>query len=758
MKNVFIIALLLFIDTVAFPKKQDTEFSQSNAHTILKQLSVDIGPRPMGSPNEQAALRYAIQKFKEYGCDTTFILPFKQYSDGNTTSGTAVGIKYGKSERTIVLGAHIDSAEPEIQGANDDGSGCAVVLEAARMFGNKCPNSTLLFCCFGGEEQGLLGSSAFVQDYPHLDRIDLMLQVDMADGSGTLDLDPDAHNSLSAPRWLVAAAAEEFSNLGYGSIQYPTHFFSLDYAMSDGPGSDHEPFLQHGIPAIAFVSDVGYPIHTPRDNFQNFNPSGLKRSGDLAVRLVERFDHGIPDRQFDSSLLFMVHGFPVFIPPWVLWIFIFITLTTTFAAALLLVKKYRFATAGNKFRWSLLQLFLSGLIIIACGWFASDINSMIKGMRHPWLPIPDLYFLLAVSAMLIGGWIALRINLKFKIADKPHVYFIWTILILISIIILFSLLSLKLTVEPTMGLFLLSSAILVRNPIAKLFLLFLAPLWMVQLIFSEWSIVIIHFIGETIPTAPGKWLTMNFIIVFSLTAYLFPFFCGMVAIVKDSPILKNFIPKLRRRRTFLIAVGIFISLDVYLLTIPTFDRYWGRSVHIDEAYGPKDTAITVNIHSPEYLNNILFRYSGGDTLVGNRTTSVKPPSVASTDSSWVGVERAIKKEVVNDTIHYSVDLSIRTKQRPYTCTITYQPSGTAFQSFESPLYSTVKNGVRKINWYSYPDSVLSIPIRFSITGNDTVKETITVVFDTLIVPIQATGIDIDIIPRTTFTAHGRYPQ
>jgi hypothetical protein len=758
MKTKSILALCFIIFTSSFPQKKTTEFSQANAYSILQQLSVDIGPRPMGSPAEQAALRFAIQKLKEYGCDTTFILPFTRYSDGNTSSGTAVGIKYGKSDRSILLGAHIDSAEPEIPGANDDGSGCAVVLEAARLFSGKNMNSTLIFCCFGGEEQGFDGSNTFVRSYPFLDRVDLMLQADMADGSGTLDLDPDAHKSLSAPRWLVAAAAEEFSNLGYGSIHYPTHFFSLDYAIPDGPGSDHEPFLQNGIPAIAFISDVGYPIHTPRDNFQNFNPAGLKRSGDLVVRLVERFDNGIPDRQLDRSLLFIMHGFPIFIPFWALWIFIVITLIITVAAALQLLKKYRAPTSTVRIRWSFIKIFFFAFIIIACGWFASDLIAILKGVRHPWLAVPDLYFLLSLTAMLIGGWIALRMNVKFTIADKPQRYFIWAGIFLIIYFSVLGLLSLKLTIEPAMALLLLSSAILVRNPILKLFLIFLAPIWMVQLIFSEWSIVIIHSLGEAIPSSPGKWLAVNISIVLLLTTYLFPIFCGIVAIVKDSPGLKNYLPKLRSRRALLLATAIFILFGAYLLTVPTFDHYWGRNVHIDEAYEPNDTAVTVNIHSSEYLNNILFRSGNVDTLIGARTTSVTLPGIHTYDSSWVTIGRGIKKESLNDTIYYSVDLSIRTKLRPYTCTITYQSAGKIVHSFETPLNSTVKNGVGKIYWYSYPDSNLQIPVKFSVTGNDTIKETITVVFDTLIAPIQITGDAVDVTPRTTFTARSRYPQ
>ena len=72
-----------------------TDFSQDTALSLLKHLSVDIGPRPMGSPAEQEALAFAVRKFREYGCDTAYIMNMSYTSTANTTSGIAVGIKPG---------------------------------------------------------------------------------------------------------------------------------------------------------------------------------------------------------------------------------------------------------------------------------------------------------------------------------------------------------------------------------------------------------------------------------------------------------------------------------------------------------------------------------------------------------------------------------------------------------------------------------------------------------------------------------------
>src|SRR5713226_8537420 len=179
---------LLFVLTPSLILSQ-TEFSQEKANDLLKVLSIEIGPRPMGSPAEQKALQFAVRKFKESGCDTSYIVPFDRSSRANTTSGIAVGVKRGATKRIIIVGGHIDSAGPEVPGADDDGSGSAVVMELARVFGKRSMQSTLVFTCFGGEEQGLEGSRYFANHFENIDSVALMLQIDMANGLEIIDVD-----------------------------------------------------------------------------------------------------------------------------------------------------------------------------------------------------------------------------------------------------------------------------------------------------------------------------------------------------------------------------------------------------------------------------------------------------------------------------------------------------------------------------------------------------------------------------------------
>ena len=69
-----------------------------------------------------------------------------------------------KPDEWILIGAHLDSWD-QGTGAQDGGSGCAIVLEAARVLAqsNVSPRRSIRFVLWGGEEQGLMGSNAYIQ-------------------------------------------------------------------------------------------------------------------------------------------------------------------------------------------------------------------------------------------------------------------------------------------------------------------------------------------------------------------------------------------------------------------------------------------------------------------------------------------------------------------------------------------------------------------------------------------------------------------
>lgn len=117
-----------------------------------------------------AAARWAVERFREAGLEAeleTFdVPPSGRLPDGATIDNVVARLPGTRTpERLYYLVAHYDSraldplnGEGDAPGANDDGSGTALVLELARVLGERPLESTVVFLLTSGEEQGLFGA------------------------------------------------------------------------------------------------------------------------------------------------------------------------------------------------------------------------------------------------------------------------------------------------------------------------------------------------------------------------------------------------------------------------------------------------------------------------------------------------------------------------------------------------------------------------------------------------------------------------
>lgn len=199
-----------------------------------------------------------------------------------------IGIKLGRvqPERWIVVGAHYDSrnsgrcdgsvsAQP---GANDNASGCAGVIELARVFQDIATEKSIVFACFAGEEQGLVGAYAWVQslaDSGQLANVEHMINLDMI-AHATSDLLDTRIETISAfqgefARYRAAAAtyAPELRIIEAGTQAY----------------SDHWPFIERGIPAV-FTWENGASIY-PHYHQSTDLPQNLLRPRALAGGILK---------------------------------------------------------------------------------------------------------------------------------------------------------------------------------------------------------------------------------------------------------------------------------------------------------------------------------------------------------------------------------------------------------------------------------------------------------------------------------------
>ena len=164
----------------------------------------------------------------------------------------------GPNADIYIVGGHYDSISESTSeaapGAEDNATGAAGVLELARVFAAKKANSTLIFIAFSGEEEGLLGSYAFVANStPEFKaRIKSVMTMDMIGYSkdATTDVMLETASEFSALTAQYAAAAKLVNGL--------TTFTSFNPW-----GSDHMPFIEKHIPAMLTIdNDWGdYPAY-----------------------------------------------------------------------------------------------------------------------------------------------------------------------------------------------------------------------------------------------------------------------------------------------------------------------------------------------------------------------------------------------------------------------------------------------------------------------------------------------------------------
>jgi Zn-dependent M28 family amino/carboxypeptidase len=155
----------------------------------------------------------------------------------------------GRNDDNVVMaGAHLDSVEAG-PGINDNGSGSAVLLEIAQQIGKLKPENTLRFAWWGGEEAGLVGSTAYVEGLSaaERERIALYLNFDMVGSPNYVftvyDADQTTFPADGVPIPPGSEAIEDVFESFYTLRNEP-----YDDSAFDGR-SDYQAFIENGIPS-----------------------------------------------------------------------------------------------------------------------------------------------------------------------------------------------------------------------------------------------------------------------------------------------------------------------------------------------------------------------------------------------------------------------------------------------------------------------------------------------------------------------------
>lgn len=198
-----------------------------------------------------------------------------------------------KKEELIVITAHYDHigniGDKIYNGADDDGSGTAAVMELAQAFAlakknGHGPKRSLLFMTVTGEEKGLLGSE-FYSNHPvwPLDKTIANLNIDMIGR-----VDPDHEDD---GKYVYIIGSDRLSlDLHLINEQVNKLYTGLEldykYNAADDPNrfyfrSDHYNFARHNIPIIFYFNGTHQDYHQPTDTIDKIRFDLLKRRSDL---------------------------------------------------------------------------------------------------------------------------------------------------------------------------------------------------------------------------------------------------------------------------------------------------------------------------------------------------------------------------------------------------------------------------------------------------------------------------------------------
>jgi Peptidase family M28 len=174
----------------------------------------DFDSKHVSKPGNQQAIEYLYETYKSFGYE-----PVKQCFDLRSALGGKTCNVYAtlrgteNPELVYIIGSHFDSV-PAGPGADDDSSGTAALLEAARVLAKTPQAATIIFISYTGEESGLLGSREFVrQAQANKMKIVGVLNNDMIGWANDHRLDNTIRYSNAGIRDIQHAAAMQFTKL-----------------------------------------------------------------------------------------------------------------------------------------------------------------------------------------------------------------------------------------------------------------------------------------------------------------------------------------------------------------------------------------------------------------------------------------------------------------------------------------------------------------------------------------------------------------
>jgi Zn-dependent M28 family amino/carboxypeptidase len=245
------------------------------ARAFLTRALAETGARPLGGP------------------ERPFEHPFA-WASGSGVNLVGVVPGRGDGSDVIVLTAHYDHVGVRngqvFNGADDNASGVAALLEIARRIAAEPLEHTLIVALVDAEELGMRGARAFVAEPPvPLERVALNVNLDMVSRTdGLLWAGGASHTpALRAPLESVAARARVTLRLGHDRPGAPE---GDDWTQL----SDHVAFHERGIPFVYFGVEHHVDYHRPTDDVERMDAGDYVAAVQTILMALRELDAALP--------------------------------------------------------------------------------------------------------------------------------------------------------------------------------------------------------------------------------------------------------------------------------------------------------------------------------------------------------------------------------------------------------------------------------------------------------------------------------
>jgi hypothetical protein len=305
MKNILFFIFLTILVSCKPEINQETRIKED----VTFLASDELEGRQTGTQGEKKAATYITERFKELALQPKgtedYLQPFSfkpktnphdevkfdVNGDGTITGNNVIGFIDNQVENTIIIGAHYDhlgfggegslyrdSIKAIHNGADDNASGVAILLNLAAKLKTKNTNNNYLLMAFSGEEMGLLGSNYFVKN-PTIDtkKVSYMINMDMV---GRLKQDS-----------ALAVYGTGTSPIFKQTLKSHNNKFKLIQQESGVGPSDHTSFYLADIPVLHFFTGQHEDYHKPGDDSEKLNYDGMELISDYIFNIIADLDN-----------------------------------------------------------------------------------------------------------------------------------------------------------------------------------------------------------------------------------------------------------------------------------------------------------------------------------------------------------------------------------------------------------------------------------------------------------------------------------